>query len=64
MVLPIDTCESVGEKHGLTVARLIELNPDLKSQCDNLRALTGYAICLTPPGVVSTTATLQPTTAS
>jgi hypothetical protein len=64
MVLPIDTCESVAEKHGLTVARLIELNPDLKSQCDNLRALTGYAICLTPPGVVSTTATLQPTTAS
>jgi hypothetical protein len=64
MVLPIDTCESVAKKHGLTVSKLIELNPDLKSQCDNLRALTGYAICSTPPGVVSTTATSQPTTTS
>ncbi|KAK4117933.1 carbohydrate-binding module family 50 protein [Parathielavia appendiculata] len=64
MVLPIDTCQSVAEKHGLTAAKLIELNPNLKSQCDNLRALTGHAICLSPPGVVSTTATPQPTTAS
>ncbi|KAK4097694.1 carbohydrate-binding module family 50 protein [Parathielavia hyrcaniae] len=56
--------QRVAEKHGLTVAKLIELNPDLKSQCSSLRALTGYAICLTPPGVVSTTATPQPTTAS
>jgi hypothetical protein len=64
MVLPVDTCRSVAESNGLTVAELIELNPNLNSQCGNLRSFTGHMICLSPPGVVSTSARPQPTTTS
>ncbi|KAK3291682.1 uncharacterized protein B0H64DRAFT_249422 [Chaetomium fimeti] len=63
-VMPIDTCQRVAKSHGLTVRELIELNPNLKSHCGNLRSFTGHMICLSPPGVVSTTARPQPTTTS
>ncbi|KAH6842454.1 hypothetical protein B0I37DRAFT_197507 [Chaetomium sp. MPI-CAGE-AT-0009] len=64
MVMPIDTCQSVTKSKGLTVRELIELNPNLRSMCGNLRSFTGHLLCLSPPGVVSTSARPQPTTTS
>ena len=45
IVSPVDTCARVVKAKGLTVAQLIEYNPNLNSRCSDLRDLAGYVIC-------------------
>jgi hypothetical protein len=63
-VAPWDTCASIAKANGLTIAQLVEYNPNLNSRCGNLRSLVNYVICLSPLGEVTTTARSRPTTTS
>lgn len=59
-----DTCASIADANGITIAQLVEYNPDLNSVCGNLRSLLGYVICVSPLGEVTTTSRPSPTTTS
>lgn len=53
-----DSCDKLAEAHGLTVAQLLEYNPeidDLALRCEDLITLFGKTICLSPLGVVDMT---------
>ncbi|KAF2818197.1 hypothetical protein CC86DRAFT_435089 [Ophiobolus disseminans] len=44
------TCKSIARKNGFTQVELVQWNPILKSNCDNLDVLKGRTVCITPPG--------------
>ncbi len=63
-VAPFDTCASVAKAKNITIAQLVEYNPNLNSVCGNLPALIGYVICVSPLGEVTMTAKPARTTTS
>lgn len=48
-----DTCKNIVSDRGFTMTELVHWNPILEAGCDDLKALRGRTICITPPGSYS-----------
>ena len=64
-VLENQTCQDITQGKQFTNVQLISWNPVIHPSCDNLDAMVGRSICVSPPGSSSYTAsTLSVTTAT
>ncbi|KAK4106015.1 carbohydrate-binding module family 50 protein, partial [Parathielavia hyrcaniae] len=57
---PLDTCEKIANKAGVTTQQLISWNPNINPECSNLYDMLDFVICVGPLGSVATTTASYP----
>ncbi|KAK4104661.1 hypothetical protein N658DRAFT_185666 [Parathielavia hyrcaniae] len=59
-VSPLDTCEKIAKKAGVTAQQLLAWNPNIDPECSNLYGMLDFVICVGPVGSVASTTASYP----